>query len=232
MYHNLGEPPAEAKLRGLYVRPRAFAMQMRLLSWLGYKGLSMSAAMPYLSGEKRGRVVAITFDDGYVDTLEQALPVLQRYGFSATCYAVSQRIGQYNDWDAAALNVQKQLMNEAQLHAWQAGGMEIGAHTCTHPHLPHCSDEALQLEISQCKTDLSTLMGQEITQFCYPYGDLDPRTVEAVRQAGYAAATTTQRGRARSGSDPFQFCRILVSGATLPHLFLMKLFSKYEDQRG
>ena len=232
MYHNLGEPPADAKLRGLYVRTGAFATQMRLLKLLGYRGLSMSAAMPYLRGEKRGRVVAITFDDGYVDTLENALPILQKHNFSATCYVVSQRIGQFNDWDAAAVNVRKPLMNDAQLRAWQAGGMEIGAHTQTHPHLPLCDDEQLANEITQCRVELSARIGQPVSQFCYPYGDYDARSVAAVATAGYDAATTVQRGRAISGSNPLQLCRIVVSGSTLPHLFLMKLFSKYEDKRG
>jgi peptidoglycan/xylan/chitin deacetylase (PgdA/CDA1 family) len=231
MYHNIGEPPSVAKLRGLYVRPRAFALQMRLLKLCGYRGVSMSEAMPYLRGEKSGRIAAITFDDGYVDTLENALPILRKNNFSATCYVVSQRIGQYNDWDEAALRVKKPLMDNQQLHVWQDAGMEVGAHTRTHPHLPQCSDEMLQSEIVGCRDDLTSLMGKAITQFCYPYGSVDARTVEAVHRAGYTGATTTQRGRARSNEDPMQLLRILVSGSTMPHLFLLKLLTRYEDRR-
>jgi peptidoglycan/xylan/chitin deacetylase (PgdA/CDA1 family) len=84
MYHNINCPPQGARLRNLYVRKNAFARQMFLLRLLGYRGLSMSAAMPYLRGEKKGRVAVLTFDDGYVDTLENALPILQKNGFSAT----------------------------------------------------------------------------------------------------------------------------------------------------
>lgn len=128
MYHNIGTPPAGARLRGLYVRRDAFARQMWLLRMLGFQGLSMSAAMPYLRGEKQGRVAVITLDDGYLDAMENALPALQANGFSATCYFVSQRMGQNNDWDAAALNVSKPLMSESQVRAWHAAGMEVGAH--------------------------------------------------------------------------------------------------------
>ena len=231
MYHNIGDPPPGVNLRGLYVRTSAFAVQMRLLKLFGYQGISMSEAMPYLNGDRRGRVAAITFDDGYVDTFENALPILLKHNFSATCYVVSQRIGQHNDWDEAALNVRKPLMDDAQLHAWQSAGMEIGAHTCTHPHLPQCSDEMLHAEITGCKAELSARMGKPVSQFCYPYGDCDTRTVEATRCAGYMGATTTQRGRARSSDDPMQFRRVLVSGSTLPHLFLLKLMTQYEDKR-
>lgn len=232
MYHNIAEPPSGAKLRGLYVRPRSFAWQMRLLKLLGYRGVSMSAAMPYLRGEKTGRVVAITFDDGYVDTLENALPILRQQGFSATCYIVSKRIGLHNDWDEAALNVKKTLMDKDQLRQWLDAGMEVGAHTCTHPRLTQCNDAMLQTEIAGCKNDLEQLLNCPVTQFCYPYGDMDARVAEAVRRAGYEGATTTQRGRAHSGDDVMWLKRVLVSGSTLPHLFLMKLISQYEDKRG
>lgn len=232
MYHNIDSPPQGAKLRNLYVRKEAFARQMLLLRFLGYQGLSMSAAMPYLSGEKRGRVVVLTFDDGYVDTLENALPILKKNGFSATCYFISQRSGQYNDWDAAALNVRKPLMNDEQVRTWHAAGMEVGAHSRTHPRLTSCTDAELINEIVGSKVDLETLTGGTVSQFCYPYGDLDERVSTAVKQAGFAAATTTQRGRACAGDDPMLFRRVLVSGSTLPHLFLMKLLSRYEDKRG
>jgi peptidoglycan/xylan/chitin deacetylase (PgdA/CDA1 family) len=232
MYHNIGAPPQGARLRNLYVRKGAFARQMLLLRLLGYQGLSMSAAMPYLRGEKQGRVAVITFDDGYVDTLEDALPILQKHGFSATCYVISQRTGHYNEWDAASLNVRKSLMNDEQIRAWHAAGMEVGAHSRTHPRLTSCNDTELQDEIAGSKADLETLLGQPIKQFCYPYGDLDERVVAATRQAGFDAATTVQRGRAQAGDDPMLFRRVLVSGSTYPHLFILKLLSKYEDKRG
>jgi len=232
MYHNIGEPPEGARLRSLYVRTGAFARQMWLLKLLGYKGLSMSEAMPYLRGEKVGRVVAITFDDGYLDTLEHALPVLNSMGFSATCYVVSGHMGEYNEWDAAELMVHKKLMSAEQVKAWQAAGMEVGAHSRNHPRLTKCSDEELQNELAGSKADLEALTGKPVSQFCYPYGDLDARVAEAARKAGYDAATTTQRGRASPGDDPMLLRRILVSGSSMLHLFLIKLLTRYEDKRG
>lgn len=232
MYHNIGEPPDGAKLRGLYVRTGAFGRQMWLLKLLGYRGVSMSEAMPYLRGEKTGKVVAITFDDGYYDTLEQALPVLNTFGFTATCYFVSGRLGGYNDWDAAALNVNKPLMTAEQMLAWHAAGMEVGAHSRTHPRLSQCTDAQLADELAGSKQDLQALTGSPVTQFCYPYGDLDERVAEAACKAGYAAATTVQRGRATPGEDAMLLRRILVSGSnTLVH-FMLKLLTRYEDKRG
>jgi peptidoglycan/xylan/chitin deacetylase (PgdA/CDA1 family) len=232
MYHNIGEPPDGAKLRSLYVRTGAFGRQMWLLKLLGYKGVSMSEVMPYLRGEKTGKVVAITFDDGYLDTLEHALPVLNTFGFTATCYFVSGRLGQHNDWDAAALNVNKQLMTAGQVKAWQAAGMEVGAHSRTHPRLTQCSDVQLADELAGSKQDLEALIGEPVTQFCYPYGDVDKRVAEATRQAGYDAATTVYRGRARAGDDPMMLKRVLVTGSNMMLHLLLKLFTGYEDKRG
>jgi len=232
MYHNIGTPPAGAKLRSLYVRERVFARQMALLSLLGIKGLSMSAAMPYLAGRKTGRVAVITFDDGYLDTVEAAMPILQKYGFSATCYAVSSLEQKYNYWDAANLGVEKPLMSAEQLKKWVDGGMELGAHSRTHPFLTRCNDQQLIDETSGCKNDLESIVGTPVTQFCYPSGDVDDRVAEAVKNAGFAAATTTRRGRAEVGGDLFQLPRVLVAGHNPLYLFPIKLFTSYEDRRG
>jgi peptidoglycan/xylan/chitin deacetylase (PgdA/CDA1 family) len=232
MYHNIGQPPEGARLRSLYVRTGAFARQMRVLRLLGFKGLSMSDAMPYLRGEKTGRVAVITIDDGYVDAIENALPALRANNFSATCYMVSRRTGQHNDWDAAILNVSKPLMSDAQIKEWHAAGMEVGAHSRTHPRLTTCTDAELLSEIAGSKSDLEALIGAPVTQFCYPYGDLDVRVVAAVRQARFSAATTTQRGRATPADDPMLLRRVLVVGSHFLHMFLIKLFTSYEDKRG
>ena len=93
-YHQIEmAPPPPATFRSLYVAPASFARQMRWLKRLGYRGVSMGALMPYLRGEKVGKVVGLTFDDGYCNNLQHALPVLQELGFTATCYVMSQLLG-------------------------------------------------------------------------------------------------------------------------------------------
>jgi len=231
MYHNIGQPPKGAKLRSLYVREQAFARQMRLLSLLGYEGLGMSDAMPFLRGNKSGRVVVITFDDGYLDTLESALPVLKKFGFTATCYAVSTFNKGYNYWDSDNLGIKKPLMSADQLKHWVDSGMELGAHSRTHPFMTRCTDEELLLETSGCKQELEQLSGSPVTQFCYPSGDYDDRVVRAVEESGFSAATTTRRGRATVAGDLYRLPRVLVAGHNPLYLFPIKLFTSYEDRR-
>lgn len=232
MYHNIAHAPRGLqRWRSLYVSPATFARQMWLLKRLGYKGLSMSDAMPYLRGEQQGRIAIITLDDGYLDNLESALPVLQRYGFTATCYVVSGSIGRFNDWDEEKLGVRKALMTPGQLRAWCDGGMEVGAHTRTHPHLTQCSDTQLEDEITGSKADLEDLLGTPVTQFCYPYGDADDRVAAVTRAAGYAAATTTQRGRAMPGMDLWRLPRVQVARHHALPQFAMRAFTDYENKR-
>lgn len=232
MYHNIARAPRGLRLyRSLYVSPGAFARQMWLLHRLGYTGLSMSAAMPYLRGERHGRVVVITLDDGYADNLDAALPVLQRFGFSATTYVVSGVIGRYNVWDAERLGIRKPLMSLAQLRRWNAAGMEIGAHTRTHPRLTACIDVQLHNEIYGCKADLEDRLGYAVTQFCYPYGDVDERVVAVTREAGYVAATTTRRGRAVAGADLWRLPRVQVARHHLLPQFAARVLTRYEDRR-
>jgi peptidoglycan/xylan/chitin deacetylase (PgdA/CDA1 family) len=121
--------------------------------------------------------------------LEAALPVLTRFGFSATVYVVSGSIGRFNSWDAERLGIRKRLMSAEELRRWQAAGMEVGAHTQTHPRLTQCNEHQLRTEIHGSKADLEDRIGAPVTQFCYPYGDVDQRVADVTREAGYAAAT-------------------------------------------
>lgn len=230
MYHNIAQAPKGIKLRGLYVSPGRFRRQMALLHMLGYQGLSMSAALPYLRGEMHSKVVVITFDDGYRDNLEYAMPVLQHYGFSATCYVVSAAIGTDNHWDAAQLGVRKPLMNKQELLRWRDAGMEIGAHSRHHPRLPDLSECALNDEIAGSRRDLEAQFNVSVTQFCYPYGAAGPREQEAVARAGFLTAVTVQRGRAQVGSNLLALPRVLVGGHHGPHVFPLQLLTAHEDR--
>jgi peptidoglycan/xylan/chitin deacetylase (PgdA/CDA1 family) len=232
VYHQIDAAPTKgAAFRSLYVSPAAFARQMRLLKLLGYQGLSMSDLMPYLTGEKRGKVVGITFDDGFLNNLTHALPVLQQHGFSSTCYVVSQRLGQSNVWDHAQGVAQTPLMNHLQLSQWQSGGQEIGVHTRHHVHLTECHDALAEEEILLSKTELERSSEHALEHFCYPYGQYAAKHVDMVRAAGFKSATLTQRGRCHAGCDLMQLPRVpVLRSSTLP-VFWLKLATRYEDRR-
>jgi peptidoglycan/xylan/chitin deacetylase (PgdA/CDA1 family) len=231
-YHQVDTPPPRgAPYRSLVVSPAAFARQMGLLKAFGYRGLAMTRLEPYLRGEKSGKVVGITLDDGYVNNLEQALPVLQHCGFSATCYVVSGQLGGMTIWDRAKGVAPQALMDTRQLQAWVAGGQEVGAHTRNHVDLLRADEACAREEIAGCKRDLEQSLQTDVRHFCYPYGFRRPEHAAMAREAGYVTATTTDRGRARVSDDLFELPRIPVLRTTSLPLLWLKLATSYEDRR-
>lgn len=231
MYHQIDQPPPRGTpLRGLVVAPDSFAWQMRLLRCLGFQGLSMRDLEPYLCGQKQGKVVGLTFDDGYQNNLMHALPVLQRHRFTATCYGVSGMMGGSNVWDRDKVQAQA-LMTQAEWRTWLQAGMDVGSHTCTHARLTDLDAASAREEIVASRQALQQMLGCEVRHFCYPYGRYDDMHARMVCDAGYATATTTQRGRVRVGDDAFKLKRIMVARATHPFQFLLKVLTCYEDKR-
>jgi peptidoglycan/xylan/chitin deacetylase (PgdA/CDA1 family) len=161
-----------------------FRRQLALLSRLGYRALS---PVTLADAVRRGqpappRSVVITFDDGYVDTLTVALPLLQEFGFTATCYLVTGAMGRLSDWTEPG-----PLMDWTEARAWLAAGMEIGSHSIGHPDLTRLDDPRLLEEVAGSKARLEDRLGVAVTSFAYPFNRLDRRVMEAVAAAGYAA---------------------------------------------
>lgn len=205
--------------RSLIVSPSSFARQMWLLKTLGYRGVNMSEVMQYLRGEKtialHGKVVGITFDDGYHNNLVHAQPVLARYGFSSTCYAVSDMAGQSNSWYAKNGIAIKRLMTASELRDWIAGGQEIGSHTQHHVNLLESESAIAQAEISASREQLEALTGVACRHFCYPYGYFNASHAAMVRVAGYDSATTTLHDVASNLGSAFELPRLGVLKNTM-----------------
>jgi peptidoglycan/xylan/chitin deacetylase (PgdA/CDA1 family) len=233
VYHQIAEAPPKGSspFRGLYVSPAAFARQMAWLKRLGYTGLSMSGLLPYLRGELSGKVVGITFDDGYLNNLSHALPVLVKQGFSSTCYAVSGLLGKTNVWDEGIGIPQTPLMDEGEIRQWVAGGQEIGSHTRSHANLMETDEAGCIEEMVLGKTGLEAVTGGPVAHFCYPYGHFEARHVEMARTLGFATATTTQRSRCHGGMDLLQLPRVPVLRSTTLPVFWLKVATAYEDRR-
>ena len=90
-------------------------------------------------------------------------------------------------------------------------GMQIGAHTVSHPILARLTDEQARTEIGDSKRFLEKLLGERITVFAYPNGkageDYLPQSVEVVRDLGFDAAVSTDWGASRKDDDPLQIKR-------------------------
>lgn len=106
---------------------------------------------------------------------------------------------------------QNLMMTSAEVKAMRQAGMQIGAHTVSHPILARLTDEHARQEIGDSKRYLEQLLGERITLFAYPNGkpgeDYSPQSVEVVRSLGFDAAVSTEWGASRMGDDPLQIKR-------------------------
>lgn len=230
MYHSIKRVSRKEIMRSIHVSPLSFKIQMLLLKVLGYKGCSVSEAVEVLKAGRNEKLVALTFDDGYRNFVTHALPTLKRCGFSATVYIVSDLIGDSNRWDENTGISKNELMSADEIKLCITKGVEIGCHTATHPKLTdHTVD--LERELLTSKRNLEQMLGISIKAFCYPYGTYNQTIEQSLHQYGYSSATTMKRGRALSCDNAFELPRIPINWHTLPHLFILKILSSYEDRR-
>ncbi len=204
---------------------------MAFLKLLGYTGLSMGDLLPYLNEEKEGKVVGITFDDGYHNNIANALPVLKKQGFSSTCYAVSGLLGQTNFWDKHLGIAQAPLMTKADIRQWVAGGQEIGSHTHQHLDLLGAADAPCRADIALGKSSLEAAIDRSVDHFCFPYGRYEPKHAVMAGEAGFKTATTTHRSRCHALTDLLQLPRVPVLRSTSLPVFWLKIATAYEDHR-
>lgn len=230
MYHSIKRVKRNEVMRSLHVSPLSFKIQMYLLKILGYRGCSVSEALAALANGQKEKVIALTFDDGYENFVSEALPILERLKFSATVYVVTELIGTTNVWDRDTGISKNNLMTLKEIRFCVSKGVEIGCHSATHTKLNQDSVD-LETEILLSKKYLEEAINRPVDTFCYPYGLYDEQVVRKIKTSGYLSATTMHRGRAKLDDDKFKLPRIPVTWHTLPHLFLAKILSNYEDRR-
>lgn len=217
VYHHIAPIQRNVPFRGLFVHPDRFASQMKWLKRLGFKGMSVRDGMPYLKGEKRGKVAIITFDDGFLNVLDNAAPVLAEYGFTATNYFVANQIGGSNVWDKAVGIPETACMSLSQMREWADLGHEVGAHTLDHVNLNDMDDEEAFRQIIESKLRLEDMLGSEVLNFCYPYGANRKQHRSMVRKAGFLSAVTTIPARTKTCDDIYGIPRIYIRrNHTLP----------------
>lgn len=232
MYHQIDFPaPRGTSFRGLTVHPKSFAKQMRWMHRLGYRGLSMRDLMPYLKGERTGKVFGITFDDGFRNVFTHALPVLTELGFTSTNYLVAHQFDGGNVWDANNNVPFSPLMSKEEAIVWAHSGQEVGSHTLDHVHLPEMPMEQARKQIVQSRQVLSDAVGQDVTAFCYPYGHFKAEHAEMAAEAGYLNATTTKRGLAGPHDGPYLLPRVGIWRTTHMLRFFQKCLTRHEDRR-
>jgi peptidoglycan/xylan/chitin deacetylase (PgdA/CDA1 family) len=112
---------------------------------------------------------------------------------------------------AAVARPASPMLTRAMLQSMAGAGLDIGAHTVTHPILARCSDSDARDEIARSKTALERVSGRDVRLFAYPNGtpgkDYRDEHVDMVRQAGFEAAVSTAPGVATGATDLYELPR-------------------------
>jgi peptidoglycan/xylan/chitin deacetylase (PgdA/CDA1 family) len=201
--------------------PDVFRQQMKSLSASGYKAISLKELLGFFSENKipAPKTVALTFDDGFQNFYTTAFPVLQEYGFQATVFLVTDHCGKYNDWgDNPPKLPRSKLLSWQEIKELNDCGIEFGSHTRTHPDLTQIDAAQADREIVESKQEIENALGTEVTTFAYPYGKFNP-SVKQVAEKTFAAACSTNLGKARRTSDFFSLERIDTYYLSNPRIF-------------
>jgi peptidoglycan/xylan/chitin deacetylase (PgdA/CDA1 family) len=201
-YHSIGHrtPPGFAPW---VVHPQRFAAQLGTLADAGLNTLTVRDLVHRRQADRPpDNAVVLTFDDGFADFLEHAVPVLQSLRMTATLFIISGAVGgEFRglptlDWPA--------------LQAIRDAGFEIGAHSHSHPALDRLAPEQAMAEIKGCKQHIEDKLGIEVHSFAYPFGYYNRQTRQAVVSAGYSSACALHYAFSPPDDDPFALRRTLI----------------------
>ncbi len=213
----------------LSVRPDALERQLTYLVEHGFRGATFTDA---LRGPRARRTLVVTFDDGYRSVLEQAKPILDRLGLPGTLYVPTDWPGRtdpmtwdgIDQWLGTAYEPELRSLDWDQLRGLAADGWEIGAHTCSHPHLPQVDDDhRLEDELTRSKATLERELDAPCASLAYPYGEVDERVRAATARAGYAAACAIPRITTPLGDDPLRWPRTPIHRVDTDRRFHVKV---------
>lgn len=213
MYHSVNDVPTAAT-RALSVRPAVFAAQLRYLRQQGFSGLTFGELCHHRrSGQPLPpRPIVLTFDDGYADLIEEALPIMIEQGFPATVFVTTGWLRGADRYSAGS--PPDRMLWWGELAELSSAGVEIGAHSHSHPQLDQISEPRLRVELATSRRLLEDRLGQPVCSLAYPFGYSSKRVRAVAREVGYRQAAVVANAVAGSNCDPFAVPRLTIRRST------------------
>lgn len=208
-YHSVTIEPGNI----VVISPAKLKEQMAYLKKNEYHPLTLGDFIAIMDGrmEAPSKPVLLTFDDGYTDNYEEAMPILKEFGFPATLYVspgMTETPG-YLNWD--------------QIKEIQKAGWDIQPHGMTHPSLPKLNAEEQRKEILEAKKQIEDELGTPAETFCYPFGEYNQTTLQILEEAGFRYAFTIDQGKTTSSQHKFKLKRIFVNGEQSLNAWISRL---------
>ena len=207
MYHEIADRSVTES--PLAVSPNAFADHVAYLHDAGFTTVTagqLAATLAEGAGDLPERPVVLTFDDGYGDFHSQALPLLKQRGFNATLFQTTAWVGKEDE--------KKRMLNWRELAESEQAGIEIGAHTSTHPQLDQLPEKLLREELYISKSMLEDHLGLKVPGLAYPFGYSNAKVRRMARELGYDYAYAVDNAMTTDGADSFTLPRLTVRRTT------------------
>jgi peptidoglycan/xylan/chitin deacetylase (PgdA/CDA1 family) len=214
LYHSVSTAPAEW-IAPFTVDPGTFARHLDLIAASGRTALTVSQLREGMLGTAQlpPRPVLVTFDDGYADFV-QAAAVLSARGIPSTLYVTTGALRGRGAADPRLALPPAEMLSWSTLPELVAQGVEIGAHTHTHPQLDVLPPRSAAEEIRRCKLLLEDTLGREVPGFAYPHGYHSASVRRSVEVAGYTSACAVMNALSSPADHPFTLARLTVRSGT------------------
>lgn len=177
MYHGVAD--ATWGLEGLFMKVADFEAQMKYLHDNGFETIFIEDIEKDYTGKK---VVALTFDDGYIDFYDNVLPIIKKYNIKTNLYIITSTT-------SGGLYVNEEQIKELS----NSGLVSIGSHTVSHSALATLNAEDIEKELKDSKEYLEKLLGKEMQTISYPTGSHND-TVVNIASKYYKYGLTTISG--------------------------------------
>ena len=205
----------------------AFARQMDKLVRCS-RPWPADARVPPCAG---ARYASVTFDDGYQNIVDNAVPELVQRGIPATIFIVSGNLGATPRWEDQSASsdpdMNEPILTAEQLRNLPSDLVRIGSHTVTHPVLSRLSEPQARAELSESRSMLEKFVGSEVKLLSFPYGSFNINLLRWCRDEGYERVFTTSPNVAFSEPDEFVVGRVAASPDDWNVEFYLKLHGTY-----
>ncbi|MEO8364261.1 MAG: polysaccharide deacetylase family protein [Ilumatobacteraceae bacterium] len=163
--------------------------------------------------------ISFTFDDGYLDNLEVAAPLLFEYGFSSHVFVNPSFL----------MSGERHYLTQQSLRELaNVSGVTIGAHGYSHRLLTDCTPSELEFELDASKKWIEDTISREVTTMAYPHGAMNSEVRLAAAKAGYKFAVSSKYGIVTSVSDRFALERTEIWSTDMESTFRSKLIGNWD----
>lgn len=230
MYHRVIEKIPKKYNHWHYVTISEFKKQMKLIDRLGYTPITFMDYKLYLEDKLTlpAKPIILTFDDGYLDTFINAVPILVEMNMRAVIFVMGNRKLKRALWDELDDDDVCPLMEDEQILEAKKLNFEIGAHSLNHRILIDLSNKEVTVEIKKSKEQIESILNEQIYTFAYPYGVVDERLEKIVSDSGYLFACGVYTGSPKFGETMYDFRRLAINHHTTIMNFGLKLLLPYQ----